>query len=52
MISKPGGSKAFTFTNFKTALSLLTKDLFDYSGKPTVFSLMNEIYGINDMDMN
>jgi hypothetical protein len=42
----------FSLTNFKEALSTVYKDLFHFSDKPTVCSLLNEIYGINDMDMN
>ena len=47
-----GSHKAFSFQHFNTALKMVYSDLIDVSGKPTLFSLVNEIYGINDMDMN
>lgn len=52
MIRKPDGRDAFTFQHFKTSLKMVYSELFDYSGKPTMCSLLNEVYGINDMDMN
>jgi hypothetical protein len=27
-------------------------DLFNFSSEPTLNSLVNELYGLNDMDMN
>lgn len=52
MIQKPDGKEAFTFNHFKTSLKLLTQDLFNFSGKPTLLSKINELYALNDMDMN
>jgi len=34
------------------AYKTVNKDLFHYSDKPTKCQLINELYGINDMDMN
>ena len=42
----------FTFENFKFAFSQVYKDFFKLGGKPTKCSLINEYFGINDMDMN
>ena len=50
MIRKPDGTDSFTFKNFTKAFKLVYSDLF--TNKPTVCSLLNQIYGINDMDMN
>lgn len=52
MIRQPDGSDAFTFSHFKKAISIVGQDLFHYSDKPTLCSLLNELYAINDMDMN
>lgn len=52
MIRKPDGKQSFTFNHFKNSLKLVYGELLDYSGKPTMCSLINELYGINDMDMN
>ena len=52
MIRKPDGKDSFTFNHFKTALRIVYGDLFDFSGKPTLCSLLNETYALNDMDMN
>ena len=52
MIRKPDGKNSFTFNNFKNALKLVYSDLSHYSDKPTLCSALNELYGINDMDMN
>nr|DAT46459.1 MAG TPA: hypothetical protein [Caudoviricetes sp.]DAU59248.1 MAG TPA: hypothetical protein [Crassvirales sp.] len=34
------------------AIKAVYTDLFHYSDKPTKVQLLNELYGINDMDMN
>ncbi len=52
MIRKPDGTDAFTFNHFKKALKLVYSDLSHYSNKPTLCQLFNELYGLNDMDMN
>lgn len=45
------GETAFTFTNFTQAAKSAFSDLF-HVGTPTIASLLNETYGLNDMDMN
>ena len=52
MIRKPDGKNSFTFQHFLKATKLVYGDFFHYSKKPTVCKLLNELYGINDMDMN
>ena len=52
MIRKPDGKDSFTFNHFIKALKLVYSDLSQYSDKPTICSALNELYGINDMDMN
>lgn len=52
MITQPDGKESFTFNNFKTALGIVYSDLLNFSGKPTLCSLFNQTYGLNDMDMN
>lgn len=47
-----GTQEPFTFNNFKQSIKLVYSDLFNFSGNPTICSLLNELYGINDMDMN
>ena len=42
---------AFTFNNLSSALKSALSDLF-HMDSPTVCSLLNELYGLNDMDMN
>jgi len=51
-IRKPDGTKSFTFTNFLKANKIVYSDLFHYSDNPTLCSSLNELFGINDMDMN
>ena len=51
-IRKPDGKESFTFEHFKTALKIVYGDLFNFSGKPTLSSLINEYYALNDMDIN
>lgn len=52
IIRKPDGTMAFTFQNFVKAAKLVYGDLTHFSSKPTLCQLINEQYGINDMDMN
>lgn len=52
IIRKPDGTNAFTLKNMISAYKEVNKDLFHYSDKPTKCQLINELYGINDMDMN
>lgn len=51
-IRKPDGRDSFTFSNFKRSLKIVYGDLFHFNGKPTLCSSLNELYGLNDMDMN
>mgnify|MGYP002513134226 CR=1 FL=1 len=37
--------------DFKNAIKIVYSDLFNFSGKPTLCSLLNETYALNDMDM-
>lgn len=50
MIRKPDGKESFTFNHFTKSAKLVYGDLF--TNKPTICSKLNELYGINDMDMN
>ena len=52
IIRKPDGSQAFTWHNFLQAFKYVYKDLFHYSDTPTKCQLINELMGVNDMDMN
>lgn len=52
MIRKPDGKESFTFRHFTRATKLVFGDLFHYSNTPTLCQALNELYGINDMDMN
>ena len=51
VLRKPDGSK-YTFEMFMKAFRAVYSDLWHYSDKPTKCSLINELYAINDMDMN
>lgn len=51
-IRKPDGTQAFSFRNFRKAFKIVYKDLLHFSETPTKVQLINELYGINDMDMN
>ena len=46
------GDKKFSYKNLREARKEVSKDLFKYSEEPTKCQLINELYGINDMDMN
>ena len=52
MIRKPDGKDSFTFSHFTKALKTVYSDLSHFSDEPTLCSALNELYGINDMDMN
>ena len=52
IIRKPDGTQAFTFKNFFRAWRIVYSELVKFSDKPTLCQLLNEQYGINDMDMN
>lgn len=52
MIRKPDQKDSFTFQHFMRAVKLVFGDLTHFSDKPTLCSALNELYGINDMDMN
>ena len=52
MIRKPDGKDSFTFKHFKNAIKLVYSDLLNFTGKPTLCSLLNEQYALNDMDIN
>lgn len=52
VIRKPDGTNAFTFKNFRAAFKYVYADMFHYSEEPTKCQLINEKFGINDMDMN
>lgn len=52
IIRKPDGKDSFTIKNFAEALKTVYKDLGHYSDTPTLCSSLNELFGINDMDMN
>lgn len=45
------GKSAFTFKNMKEAFLGTYKDLFVFGDTPTINSLINELYALNDMDM-
>lgn len=50
IIRKPDGTNAFTVKNMWDAAKEAYKDLAHYSETPTKCQLMNETYGLNDMD--
>jgi len=52
IIRKPDGTQAFTLSNMIDAAKIVYKEMFHYSDTPTKCQLINELYGINDMDMN
>jgi hypothetical protein len=54
-IRKPDGTNAFTFKNFAKAFKIVFADALPWNGtteNPSKVQLINELYGINDMDMN
>ena len=52
MIQKPDGKESFTFSNFSTALKTVYSDLSHFTNEHTPCSALNELYALNDMDMN
>lgn len=53
IIRKPDGTNAFTFNNFCKAFKIVFADMITTSNdRPSIVSRLNELYGINDMDMN
>ena len=52
IIRKPDGTNAFTTKNMWESAKAVYSDLKHYSDKPTKCQLINETYGINDMDAN
>ena len=51
-ITQPDGNQSFTFHNMTKAAKLVYADMFRDSSHPTLFMKINELYGLNDMDMN
>lgn len=51
-IRKPDGTHAFTFSNFAKAFKIVYADLFPWTEQPSKVALLNELYAVNDMDMN
>jgi hypothetical protein len=52
VIRKPDGTYAFSPKNMMSAIKIVYADLLHYSDTPTKVQLVNELYGVNDMDMN
>lgn len=52
VIRKPDGGTAFNKENVIAAYKFICKDYFHYSNVKSISELMNEVYGLNDMDMN
>lgn len=62
IISKPGAviradgtvDSPFTFENFRKAFKTVYKEMFNFKGTnvPTKISRLNELYALNDQDMN
>lgn len=50
VIRKPDGTDAFTAKNMFTSLKHVYRQLCHYSDDPSELQLLNETYGINDMD--
>ena len=50
VLKKPDGTDAFTAKNMFKSLKHVYKQLRHYSDKPSDLQLLNETYGINDMD--
>lgn len=46
------GESAFTAKNMSEAFTSAYKDLFAFGDTKTVNGLINQVYGLNDMDMN
>lgn len=52
VLRKPDGTHAFTAKHMWDAAKYAYKDLAHYSDNPTKTQLLNESYGLNDMDAN
>lgn len=52
IIRKPDGQDSFTFKNMKDAYLFAMGDLFKSGNGKSKCELLNELYGLNDMDMN
>lgn len=52
MIRKPDGKDSFTFKNMKDSFLFSMSDMFQYGNGHSKSELLNELYGLNDMDMN
>ena len=52
IIRKPDGDTSFTKDNMKDAFFWIYKDLMHFGDTKSMAELINEQYGLNDMDMN
>lgn len=52
IMRKPDGQDSFTFKNMKDAYMFAMGDLFKHGNGKSKCELLNELYGLNDMDMN
>lgn len=52
IVRNPDGKDTFTFKNFFKAFRIVYSDMGHYSRTATKTQLFNELFGINDMDMN
>lgn len=52
ILRKPDGTMTFTLNNMLAAAKLVYSDMFHRGNKPTISQLLNQLYGINDMDIN
>lgn len=50
VIRKPDGTDAFTAQNMFKSLKSVYRQLAHFSDDPSELQLLNETYGINDMD--
>ena len=51
-IRRPDGSHAFTAANLAKAYKIAYKDLAHFSENPSLCQLLNQTFGLNDMDIN
>ena len=52
MIRKPDNEYSFTAKNMKDSFFWIYKDLIHFGNKKSLGELLNEQYGLNDMDIN
>lgn len=52
VIKNPDGTEAFSAKNFKDSFFWIYKELGYFSNNKSLARVLNEVYGINDMDMN